>query len=56
MAYSELTRIANIIELNVCFETNFKEAEERKLSKYSEVAEEAEGNDFVKDLITVEVG
>ena len=42
VVYSELTRTAIIIELTVCFETNFKEAKERKKLKYSELVEEVE--------------
>ena len=53
---SELTRTAIIIELTVGFETNFKEGNEKKESKYSELVEEVERIDFVVDLITVEVG
>ena len=56
MAYSELTKTAIIIELTVCFETNFEEAKERKESKYRDLIEEVEGNDYMVDFLTVEVG
>ena len=52
--YSELTRTAIIIGLTVCFETNFKEGNERKELKYSELVKKVERIDFVVDLITVE--
>ena len=56
VVYSELTRTAIIIELTVCFETNFKECNERKESKYSELVKKVERIEFVANLITVEVG
>ena len=56
VAYSELTKTAIIIELTVCFETNFEEAKERKESKYRDLIAEVEGNDFIVDFLTVEVG
>ena len=46
---------ATIVELTVCFETNFKDAQLRK-EKYMELVEEIEEKGFVVDLITMEVG
>ena len=37
-------------------ETNFKDAQKRKEAKYTELVEEVEENNFVVDLITLEVG
>ena len=56
MAYSCLAKTAIIVELTVCFETNLQDAKQRKVAKYSELAEEIEERDFVVDLITLEVG
>ena len=56
MAYSCLAKTAIIVELTVYFETNFKDAQKRKEAKYTELVEEVEENDFVMDLITLEVG
>lgn len=56
VAYSEETKTAVIVELTVCFETNFQEARARKEEKYSELVEEVEQNGFVVDMITLEVG
>ena len=56
VAYSCLSKTAIIVELPVCFETNFQDAKERKATKYSELVEEIEENDFVVDMITLEVG
>ena len=56
VAYSCLAKTAIILELTVCFETNFQDAKQRKVVKYSELVEEFEDRDFVVDLITLEVG
>ena len=56
VAYSCLAKTAIIVELIVCFETNFKDAQKRKEAKYTELVEEVEKNDFIVDLITLEVG
>ena len=54
--YSIEKRDAYIVELTVPFETNFRQAQERKQSKYYEIMEEAIANGFDVDLITLEVG
>ena len=56
VAYSCLAKTAIILELTICFETNFQDAKQRKVAKYSELVEEIEDRDFVVDLITLEVG
>ena len=56
IVYSDLTKIAILVELNVCFECNFKDAKSRKEAKYADLVDEIEGNGFTVDLITVEVG
>jgi hypothetical protein len=56
VAYSNLTKTVTIVELTVCYETNFRDARARKEEKYTELVEEVEENGFVVDLITVEAG
>ena len=56
VAYSNLTKLVTMVELTVCYETNFKGARSRKEEKYMELVEEIEQKEFVVDLITVEVG
>ena len=45
-----------MMEMTVCYEMNFKDAQSRKEEKYMELVEEIEQKGFVVDLITVEVG
>ena len=54
VAYSCLAKTAITVELTICFESNFQDAKERKVAKYSELVEEIEGNDFVVDMITTD--
>ena len=56
VVHSDLTKTAIIVELTVCFETNFEAARSRKEAKYSELVEEVEDNGYDVDLVTVEVG
>ena len=56
VAHSDLTKTAIIVELTVCFETNFEAARSRKEVKYNELVEEVEDNGYNVDLVTVEVG
>ena len=56
VVYSNLTKSVTMVELTVCYETNFKGAQSRKERKYMELVEEIEQNGFVVNLITVEVG
>ena len=56
VAYSNLTMSATIVELTVCLETKFKDAQLRKEEKYIELVEEIEEKGFVVDLITMEAG
>ena len=45
-----------LIELTIPFQTNLKKAQQRKLAKYLELAEDIERKGFDVDLIIVEVG
>ena len=56
VAYDVQTKSALLLELTVCFETNFEDARKRKEDKYSELVEEVERNGFDVELITIEVG
>ena len=46
----------HILELTVCFETNFDDAKRRKTCKYVELLEEAERHGYEGSLTTIEVG
>ena len=57
VVYSQQTKAAIIVELTVCYETNFEEARSRKEGKYySELVEEVESNGYVVDLVNIEAG
>ena len=56
VAYSCLAKTAIILELTVCFKTNFQDAKQRKVAKYSELVKEVEDRGFVVNLIILEVG
>ena len=56
VAYSEKAKTAILVELTVCFETNFQEAQARKEEKYRELEDKVEQNGYAVDMITVEVG
>ena len=45
-------KTAIILELTVCFETNFEDARKRKEEKYCELVEEVIENGFVMDFVT----
>ena len=42
----DLTKSVIIVELTVCYETNYKEAQARKETKYTELVEEIEQMDL----------
>ena len=56
VVYSDLTKTAILVALTVCFECNFEDAKLRKEIKYADLVDKIEGNGFIVDLITVEVG
>ena len=47
--YSKLTKSATLMDLTVCFETNFEEAKSRKEMKYADLVDEIEENGFTVD-------
>ncbi len=54
--WSQLQRSAILVELTVCFETNFAQAHNRKSDKYQDLVDAAEANGFDMALITLEAG
>ena len=49
-------RVVSMLELTICFETNFDEARKRKLCRYADLLEEAEKQGYQATVTTVEVG
>ena len=56
VVWDDISKNVYLIELTVCFETNFEVARERKISRYTDLVEEAEQHGYNCELITVEVG
>ena len=56
MVWDDISKNVYLIELTVCFETNFEVARERKVSRYTDLVEEAEQHGYKCELITVGVG
>ena len=66
VVWDDIARSISLIELTICFETNFEVARERKVSRYTDLVEEAEQCGYLVEeaeqcgykceLITVEVG
>ena len=53
--WDDIAKQVSLIELTVCFETNFEAARERKVSRYMDLVD-AEQSGYGCDLLTVEVG
>ena len=49
-------RILRLVELTVCFESNFKEAALRKTAKYIDLVNQAKINSYNAALLTLQVG
>ena len=45
-----------VIELTICFETNYEEASTRKTNRYTDLMEQISGSNFDGELVTLEVG
>ena len=54
--WDEAHKSLHLVELTVCFETNFKEAALRKSAKYVHLVEQAEARGYMTELITLQVG
>ena len=56
MVWDNIAKQVSLIELTVCFETNFEAVRERKVSRYMDLVEDVEQSSYGCDLLTVEVG
>ena len=41
---------------SVCFETNFEQARERKINRYAALINDLSDNDYVPNLLCLEIG
>ena len=56
VVWEENIKSVYLIELTVCFETNFDEARQGKICQYTELCEEAEDRGYTCSILTIEVG
>ena len=56
VVWSDSQRIVVLVELTICFETNFVDAALRKTNKYQDLLEACSANDYTTSLVTLEVG
>ena len=54
--WDEAHKSITLVELTVCFETNFEEAARRKTAKYLHLVEEAKARGYRSELIPLQVG
>ena len=54
--WSQALQSATLVELTVCYETNYVQAQTRKSDKYQDLVDTGEANGFVMEVITLEVG
>ena len=54
--WSPTQKSAILVELTVCYETNFEDAHRRKANKYKDLVEAGRGNSFDRSTVTLEVG
>ena len=54
--WSDPRQFVVLAELTVCFETNFKDALQRKRSRYQDLLELCTANEHQTEVITLEVG
>ena len=54
--WDEAHKSITLVELTVCFETNFEEAARRKTVKYLHLVEQAKARGYRSELITLQVG
>ena len=54
--WDEAHKSITLVELTVCFETNFEEAARRKIAKYHHLVEQAKARGYRSELITLQVG
>ena len=56
VVWQDNLKIVVLMELTVCFETNFIQAQDRKKHRYTELIEEAKHRGYKASLMTIEVG
>ena len=54
--WSQILQSATLVELTVCYETNYVRAQTRKLNKYQDLVDAGEASGFTTEVITLEVG
>ena len=54
--WSSTQKSAVLVELTVCYETNFEDAHRRKVNKYEDLVEAGRRNGFDTSTVTLEVG
>ena len=54
--WDEAHKSITLVELTVCFETNFEEAARRKTAKYQHLVDEAKARGYRSELITLQFG
>ena len=54
--WNDAEKSLNLMELTVCFESNFEDAAQRKLSKYTELTDLAQQNGYETVLLPVQMG
>ena len=54
--WSDTLKEVTLVELTVCYETNFADAVRRKTEKYQDLVEACEENGYTTQLLTLEVG
>jgi hypothetical protein len=51
--WSDAKKVVVLVELTVCFETNYQDAQRRKTTKYLSLADEIGMKGYVADIIPV---
>ena len=54
--WDDTTRVLCLVELTVCYETNYDKAALRKAAKYEDLAEQARLNGYRTTVLTIQVG
>ena len=56
MMWSDVKRAVVLVELTVCYETNYTDAKRRKIGKYLDLTDEIGMRGYVAEIIPVQVG
>ena len=54
--WSNTKQVVILVELTVCFETNFVDASARKVEKYQDLLEACTASGYSTSIVTLEVG